>query len=457
MQGMGKTNEKEWVGRFPEYYTLVKKNKHYANLSTQRLYRMIMSHGTTIEDGKVKYNFFKNKIFGADEQIDKIMKYFKAASMGLDIKKRVLLLLGPPGGGKSMILSLLKKGLADFSHTPEGAIYAIKDCPIQEDPLHLLSEEDRQTLYKTHGIKIEGKLCPKCQFNYEQDWHRNINNVQVKRVYISEENRSGIGTFAPAERNDMVELYGSADLSRIEYYGSESDSRAYSFDGELHKANRGIMEFIEILKAKSDFLHILLTLAEEQQFKTPRFPLQYVDETLIAHTNEGEFQKFISIKENEAVIDRLYIVRTPYNMDYQYEEQIYHAALQTKLVVKDIEVHPGAIRLASMFVVKTRYNKDPLRQGMSGISPRFVLNSLAIAMVEDHVIKNKIVTPIDMSNVLKKEVQNYPVFSLETRELYLNYLKELDGELNRLNHLKKEELHLQVTKKSNSFFDVIID
>lgn len=445
----------EWNGTFETYFSMAVKQPEIAQLATQRLYNMILSYGVKRRsDGSHEYNFFKNRIFGADQQIEDIMMYLKAASMGLDIKKRVLLLLGPPGGGKSQILTMMKKGMAAYSRTSKGAIYAIKDCPLNEDPMHLIPENKRKEIKTKYGIHIEGKLCPACQFRFETDWKRNINNVPVTRVYISEENRIGIGTFAPAEKNDMSELYGSADLSKVDYFGNEGDARAYAFNGELHTANRGIMEFIEVLKAKPDFLHVLLTLAEEQQFKTPRFPLQYVDEALIAHTNEGEFLRFIAVKENEAVIDRLYIVRMPYNMEVLNEEKIYHAALKSKLNVKGVSVHPGAIRLASAFAIKTREHENPLRSGMSGISPRFILNTTAIALVK---VGKELVEPKDMLNILYEQVINYPVLSQDQRKQYIGYLKDLSTQLPMYNEVK--EVIVKTEEKNQgkaSMFDLML-
>lgn len=438
----------EWKGNFNDYFQLALKRPEITQLSVQRLYQMILSHGTSEDEyGHIKYHFFDGRIFGADSQIRDIMMYLKAASMGLDIKKRVLLLLGPPGGGKSQILTMMKKGLADYSKTDKGAIFAIESCPINEDPLHLIPESDRPILWQKHGIRIEGKLCPRCQFMFENDWKRNLNNVPVRRVFVSEDNRVGVGTFAPAEKNDMSELVGSADLSKVDYYGNEGDVRAYAFNGELHTANRGIMEFIEVLKAKSDFLHVLLTLAEEQQFKTPRFPLQYVDEALIAHTNEGEFYRFIGNKENEAIVDRLFIVRVPYNMDVLNEERIYHYALKTKLVVKDVSVHPGAVRLASMFAIRTREHTDPLRHGMQGISPRFILNALAISMVQTH---SKVVAPKDMLRVLRHQIFHYPVLPQEMRDLYLRYLDDLEASLRDVEQVTNEEVQFKVKPKKKT-------
>lgn len=414
-----------WKGDFSEYLTIVKNNPKVTQLSVQRLYNMILSHGVkTLPNGRKEYLFFKNRIFGAEEQIEEIMIYLKAASQGLDIKKRVLLLLGPPGGGKSQIVSMLKKGLAEYTRTSDGAVYCIKDCPIQEEPLHLIPEFERENFKARYGVKIEGKLCPYCQMRYETEWEKNIANVPIERFFISEENRKSVGTFAPAEKNDMSELYGSANANKSDYYGTEADSRAYSFDGELHTANRGIMEFIEVLKAKPDFLHVLLTLAEEQQFKTPRFPLQYVDETLLAHTNESEFLKFISNKENEAVLDRMYIVRMPYNLKVENEELIYHYALKTKLNTFEKTFTDGAIHMASEFTVLTRDHENDLRRGMSGVSPRVILNALGLALVR--VENTDRITSREFLPIIRDMVYKNPIHDDNTRAFYLAILDKLN-------------------------------
>lgn len=452
LMALGKKEEaKPWEGTFEDYFQFAIKKPKITQTSVQRIYDMILSHGVTKkEDGTLEYAFFKGRMFGASKQIQDIMMYFKAASQGLDIKKRVLLLLGPPGGGKSMLLSMLKKGLADYTRTDEGALFAIKDCPINEDPLHLIQNpQDRASILDKHGIRIEGKLCPVCHFRFVHEWNKNIAHVPVTRVYLSEETRTGVGTFAPSEQNDMSELYGAPNTKQTEYYGDESDPRAFDFNGELHQANRGIMEFIEVLKAQPAFLHVLLTLAEEQLFKTPRFPLQFVDECLIAHTNEGEFYRFISEKENEAVIDRLYIVNMPYNTRVEHEEQIYFSALKTKLNVRNVSVHPGAVRLASLLAIKTRQHSDPLRLGMHGLSPRFILNTLALSLVG---VSGHSVSPADMFRQLKDQIYHYPVLSHDKREEYLQYLLELFDSLPELEALKPEDVKLETVKHKNDLF-----
>jgi serine protein kinase len=162
--------------------------------------------------------------------------------------------------------------LEAFTHTDEGAIYAITDCPQHEDPLNLMPHALRQDFRDATGIQIEGELCPMCALNVQQQYQDDIYRVPVKRLYFSEKERVGIGTFVPSDpkSQDISELVGSIDLSTIGDYGSESDPRAYRFDGELNIANRGLMEFIEMLKADERFLYVL-------EFSKNSFPrIQYI-------------------------------------------------------------------------------------------------------------------------------------------------------------------------------------
>lgn len=432
----GRTSVPETIN-FGEYFNRCIQDPNIARNSSQRIYDMILSHGTSkdSESGKIYYNFFRNKMFGSEEPIERIMEYFKAASLGLDIKKRVLLLLGPPGGGKSLFLQLLKNGLRDYTRTEKGAMYRVKGCPLNEDPLNLIEDQSaRDDIFKKYGIKITGRPCPRCKHLLESDWHKNLSvSVEVERFFIDEDQRQGIGTFAPSEKNDMSELYGDINQRTVQEIGDEADPRSFSFTGELHKANRGIMEFIEVLKADSKFLHVLLSLAEEEEFKTPRFPLISVDEALIAHTNESEFIKFINIKQNEAIVDRLFIVNMPYNLDPKNEELIYHSAIKKNLNVDGMFISPGAIRFASEYVISTRFTETDgvseedeiknLRNGMSGLSPRFVLNALALSLTRD--LEYNTVSPRILYETMRDMIINYPVLSENQRGAYVNWMDEL--------------------------------
>ncbi|GIP38655.1 hypothetical protein J31TS4_19350 [Paenibacillus sp. J31TS4] len=270
-----------WTGTFAEYIDKLRQNPGLAKTAHARVYDMIASQGVEEENGHRKYKFFEQEIFGLDRAIEKLVEeYFHSAARRLDVRKRILLLMGPVSGGKSTIVTMLKKGLEQFSKEEGGAVYAIKGCPMHEEALHLIPQELRPEIEQELGVKIEGTLCPHCQMRLKVEFDNRIEDVPVERVVISEENRIGIGTFSPSDpkSQDIADLTGSIDFSTITEYGSESDPRAYRFDGELNKANRGIMEFQEMLKCDEKFLWNLLSLTQEGNFKAGRFALISADE-----------------------------------------------------------------------------------------------------------------------------------------------------------------------------------
>src|SRR5882672_6841846 len=293
-----------WTGNFRDYLGMVIKQPSLAQRAHARLYNMIKRTGVQVDDeGKEHYAFFEQDLFGIDEPLARVVEYFKAAAMGSDVGRRVLLLYGPPSSGKSQLVILLKRGLEAYTHTDSGAVYAIADCPQHENPLHLIPHPLRKDLLDDYGIYIEGELCPMCALNLRDKYDQDIYRVPVQRIFFSEKDRTSIGTFVPSDpkSQDISELVGSIDLATVGEFGAESDPRAYRFDGELNIANRGMIEFIEMLKADERFLYILLTLT-------------YADEFVIAHTNEAEFKEFLADKKSEALQDRMIMVQMPYNL-----------------------------------------------------------------------------------------------------------------------------------------------
>lgn len=243
-----------WSGTFAEYFEIVKANPHVTQLSHGRVFDMIMAEGVEVgKRGETRYNFFHDQIFGLDRPLQQIVEYFNSAAQRLEVRKRILLLMGPVGGGKSTIVTLLKHGLEAYSRAERGALYAIATCPMHEEPLHLIPPSLRPDFEREYGIYIEGDLCPRCRYDLEHTWDGHIERVPVHRIALSEKNRIGIGTFSPSDpkSQDVSELVGSIDLSTIGEVGAESDPRAYRFDGELNIGNRGIVEFVEMLKCLS--------------------------------------------------------------------------------------------------------------------------------------------------------------------------------------------------------------
>src|SRR5690606_37426780 len=249
--------ELAWEGTFAQYYQLVRQNPRIAQHAHARIYHMIVSHGVEEVNGRKRYRFFAHDLFGLDEALERLVEeYFHSAARRLDVRKRILLLMGPVSGGKSTIVALLKRGLEAYSRTEAGALYAIKGCPMHEEPLHLVPPALRPEVERELGVAIEGSLCPACQVMVEEQYGGRVEDVLVQRIALSEEKRVGIGTFQPSDpkSQDIAELTGSVDFAAITRYGAESDPRAYRFDGELNIANRGILEMQEMLKMDEKFL-----------------------------------------------------------------------------------------------------------------------------------------------------------------------------------------------------------
>lgn len=457
-----------WTGSFKEYIELLRKDPTPAMTAHSRVYEMIESYGVEEIGGHKQYKFFSQEIFGLDRAIEKLVEeYFHSAARRLDVRKRILLLMGPVSGGKSTIVTMLKKGLERFSRTQQGAVYAVKGCPMHEDPLHLIPQELRPEIEKELGVRIEGNLCPSCQMRLQTDYHGNIESVLVERVFISEDNRVGIGTFSPSDpkSQDIADLTGSIDFSTITEYGSESDPRAYRFDGELNKANRGLMEFQEMLKCDEKFLWNLLSLTQEGNFKAGRFALISADELIIAHTNESEYKSFISNKKNEALHSRMIVMPVPYNLKVSEEEKIY-AKLIAQSDMRHIHIAPHALRAAAIFSILTRLKEtkkqgmdlvkkmrmydgeevegfkeadlkemqnEYLEEGMTGIDPRYVINRISSALIKRDT---QCINALDVLRALKDGLDQHPSISKEERERYLNFISVARKEYDTL--AKKE-------------------
>jgi serine protein kinase len=483
-----------WEGTFEDYLGLVEKNPSIANTAHARVYDMIASAGIEERDGHKIYHFFDGELFGLEAALERLVEeYFHSAARRLDVRKRILLLMGPVSGGKSTLVTLLKRGLEAYSRTERGAVYGIKGCPMHEEPLHLIPHRLRPEMEKELGVHIEGDLCPVCRLRVEEEFGGDILKVPVERVLFSEAKRVGIGTFSPSDpkSQDIADLTGSVDFSTIAEYGSESDPRAFRFDGELNKANRGILEMQEMLKIDSKFLYHLLSLTQEGNFKAGRFALISADEVVIAHTNETEYQAFIANKKNEALHSRMIVMPIPYTLRVSDEVKIYEKLIRQS-DLKDVHIAPHGLHTAAIFSVLSRlkestkadlmkklklYDGQPVEgndvdvkelqaefpyEGMSGIDPRYVINRISSALVrsdqqcinaldilrslkdglDQHASiqqqdKEKLLAFISMARqeydeIVKKEVQKAFVYSYEesAQTLFNNYLDNVEAYCN---------------------------
>ncbi|RCX17384.1 putative serine protein kinase PrkA [Fontibacillus phaseoli] len=457
-----------WNGTFKQYIQLLAKDPAPAMTAHARVYEMIESYGVEEMNGRKRYKFFEQEIFGLDRAVEKLVEeYFHSAARRLDVRKRILLLMGPVSGGKSTLVTLLKRGLEKFSRTDRGAVFAISGCPMHEDPLHLVPHELRPEVEKELGVRIEGNLCPVCQMRLKTEYEGDIEKVAVERVLLSEDGRVGIGTFSPSDpkSQDIADLTGSIDFSTITEYGSESDPRAYRFDGELNKANRGLMEFQEMLKCDEKFLWNLLSLTQEGNFKAGRFALISADELIVAHTNESEYKAFIANKKNEALQSRMIVMPIPYNLKVSQEEKIY-AKLIGQSDMSHVHIAPHALRSAAIFSILTRLKEtkkqgvdlvkkmrlydgeevegykdadlkelqnEYLEEGMSGVDPRYVINRISSALIKQDL---HCMGALDILRAIKDGLDQHASITKEERERYLNFISIARKEYDEL--AKKE-------------------
>ena len=446
-----------WSGPLSEFLEkiLPLDPKAMVRSSHQYMWDMIRWIGCEDECGNVRCKLFSEELFGIDEAINRVVDYFKAAAAGSEVGRRLLLLLGPPSGGKSSLVILLKRGLEEYCYTEPGALYGIRGCPVHESPLHLVPHSLRPSFREAYGLDISGEVCPHCRARLEEQYHGDFMQMPIERIFISEAGRIGIGTYAPHDPNtaDLADLVGSVDLSKVAEYGDEGDPRAWSWSGAVYAASRGMLEMIEILKVKREFLYLLLTLTQEKNVKVSRFPLIYLDETILAHTNLAEFRKFLQESENEALLDRMVIVQVPYTLNYKDEARIYKKLISSAApAFREVHLDPHVLHAAAVFAILTRLHEGEEKEaelikkirvnadeevdgvtrseaekvkrrlpdeGLAGVSPRFVVNALSNAIIQSNA---KSLTTMDVLLALKDGIENDARIDPRKKRKWVDYL-----------------------------------
>jgi serine protein kinase len=484
--------ELRWTGTFDEYLDIVQENPRVLRNAYQRLYDMIQEAGQ--EDFQLgrktiqRHRFFsdisgsgKEAIFGIEGQLDKFVSLLRGGALSYGPEKRIILLHGPVGSAKSTIARLLKKGLENYSCTPEGVMYTYQwrdektkswvDAPMHEEPLKLLPAAFKDDFVKKLFTDKElvypitthlSDLNPSCRKNYslamekhKGDWHAMVKNcIRVKRLILSEKDRIGIGTYQPKDEKsqDATELTGDINYRKIAEYGSDSDPRAFNFDGEFNVANRGIIEFIELLKLDVAFLYDLLGATQERKVKPRKFALTDIDEVIIGHTNNPEYKRLQSNELMEAFKDRTTKVDVPYNLVLSDEIRIYerdfsdtgkHIAPHTLTVASMCLTDPDNGKITLMQKLKLYDGKslpgstvdsiEELREeggekgeGMQGISPRFIQSKISNALSSN---RYNHVNPFVVMNEISEGLKHHTLItSKEMRHRYLALLEIVKAE-----------------------------
>ncbi len=495
--------DQHWTGTFWEYLDICAQNPAVLRNAYQRLYDAVLAQGSekykVFKKDVTRYHFFSDPfdngadaIFGLDFALMQLVDFLRSAAEGYGTDKRILLLHGPVGSSKSTIARLLKKGVEHYSRTPEGALYsfswlldencevsgtragdaapmAVKTnefpCPMHEDPMVLIPREARADVLakinasftsKNHGgkVRVNGDPDPFCRKIFEDlmafydgDWRKVMDHVKVRRIVLAEKDRVGIGTFQPKdEKNqDSTELTGDINYRKIAQYGSDSDPRAFNFDGELNIANRGICEFIEVLKLDVAFLYDLLGASQEHTIKPKKFAQTYIDEVILGHTNEPEYKRLQSNEMMEAFRDRTIKIDIPYNIRLADEVRIYQKDFGPDRI-RAIHIAPHTLEVAAMWAVLTRLEdpkkagltllqkmklydgksipgftedsvrelkEETVREGMNGISPRYIQDKISNTLVSHQAVDEKGINPFMVINELEEGLSHHSLISDE--------------------------------------------
>lgn len=398
------------------------------------------------------YEVFKD-FYGMEEPIEQIVGFLKHAAQGLEETKQVLYLLGPVGGGKSSIAEKLKDLMERIP------FYAIKGSPVFESPLSLFNPlEDGELLRERFGIPTRylRYLMSPWAVKRLQEYNGDISKFRVIKVKPSRLKQIAIAKTEPGDENnqDISSLVGKVDIRKLEEF-SQDDPDAYSYSGGLCRANRGLLEFVEMFKAPIKVLHPLLTATQEGNYNATEglsaIPFEGI---ILAHSNESEWQSFRNNKNNEAFIDRINIVKVPYCLRVSEEIKIYQKLIHNSSLA-NAPCAPGTLDMLAQFSVLTRlkepqnssiyskmrvYNGESLKdtdpkaksyqeyrdfagvdEGMSGISTRFAFKILSKVFNFDHT--EVAANPVHLMYVLERQIEQEQ-FPQELHETYLNFIKE---------------------------------
>jgi serine protein kinase len=455
----------KFEGTFLDYLEIVKKDPDVAMLAHQRMYERIVKPGVDVikteehprlrriygSDVLKRYQFFTDDFYGIDKTIMKIVRYFHSAAMAGEEARQVLYLVGPVGAGKSSLMEAIKKSLE--SSEP---VYALEGCPIREEPLHLVPKHLRNEFEKILNVRIEGDLCPICRYRLKNEFNGEYEKFPVNTVDFSIRSRKGVGVVPPVDPNnqDTSVLIGQVDISKLDIY-SEDDPRVMSLNGAFNVGNRGIVEFIEVFKNETEYLHTMITATQEKSVPSPgKGSMIYFDGIILAHSNEAEWNKFKADHTNEAILDRIVKIEIPYCLELNEEIKIYEKILKKSKF--DAHIAPHTIEMASMFGILTRlspsnkvdyltklkiYNGEEIvekgmtrkidimelkdeattsREGMAGISTRFIMKALDVTLSDS---EHNCINPISVMETLVKATKELAIAEDE-KEKYLRFIQD---------------------------------
>jgi serine protein kinase len=400
-----------------------------------------------------------SEFYGMEETIERIVGFLRHAAQGLEERKQIMYLLGPVGGGKSSLAERLKALMETFP------IYVLKAgndlSPVFESPLGLFDPERMGPMLEDrYGIpvrRLTGLMSPWCLKRLDE-FNGDISKFLVQKLVPSRLRQVGIAKTEPGDENnqDISSLVGKVDIRKLEMH-AQNDPDAYSYSGGLNRANQGMLEFVEMFKAPIKMLHPLLTATQEGNYigteNIGAIPFQGI---IMAHSNESEWQSFKNNKNNEAFIDRIYVIKVPYCLRVTEEQKIYEK-LVSRSELSDAPCAPATLEMLARFSVLSRlkrhenstlyakmrvYDGESLREtdprarslqeykdtagveeGMDGASTRFAFKVLAATFNHDTI--EIAADPVHLMYVLEQSIRREQM-PQETEKRYLEFIK---GEL----------------------------
>ena len=493
-----KKKREKFEGTFIDYLNHLQDNPGLVKLAHKRLYDTVIKQGVnTIDvdtDGyrdifngdKIRvYDYFSEEFFGMESVTNKLMRYLKSAAFKGEESRQVLLLMGPVGAGKSALIDSVKRALEDAE-----PYYHLEGCPIREEPLHLIPRSLRGEFSDMLGVHIEGDLCPVCRHRLIHEFDGKYECFPVKEATFSQRGRRGIAVVPPMDANsqDVSVLIGTEDISKLDLY-PEDDPRVLSLNGAFNVGNRGIVEFVEVFKNEIEFLHTMLTATQEKRVPSPgKNDMIYFDGVILSHCNESEWNRFKSEHTNEAILDRVLKIEVPYVLELDQEQKIYEKIIR-RSDFNDAHIAPHTLKIASMFSVMSRlqqsnkcdlltkmkiYNGESIiekgrvkkvdirdlkdeakREGMAGISTRFIMKSLDAALSDSD---NSMITPINVMDSLVRQVKEQ-IIDEDAKTRYLEILQKIIRE-EYLKILETEIAKAFISayeEQAQSLFDTYLD
>lgn len=495
-QRISTKDKKKFEGTFIDYIELLQENPSLVKSSHKRLYQALVEHGcNTMSDSDPRkkkifdnnnikiYDYFKDEFFGMENVIMKIMRFLKAAAYKGEESRQVLLLMGPVGAGKSALTEHIKSSLEGISY------FHLKDDPQRGEPLQLVPRTLRETFSKKLGVAIEGDISPIARHKLLTDYGGKYEDFSIVESTFSQRGRRGVASVPPMDANsqDVSVLIGSVDISKLDQY-AEDDPRALSLNGAFNVGNRGIVELVEVFKNEIEFLHTIITATQEKRVPSPgKSDMLHFDGVILAHCNEAEWNRFQSEHTNEAILDRVVKVDVPYCLELDQEVKIYEKMLGNS----DFECHiaPHTLKIAAMFSIMSRlkesgkcdlltkmkiYNGEEViekgrvkridikdlkeeasREGMTGISTRFITKSLDTALTDSD---KEMITPVSiiesLTNMVKEQIVDADFrgrcLELIQQVVREEYLKILENEIAKAFVSAYEE-------QAQSLFDTYLD